>query len=279
MSRVQKWLLTVLIVIGGGAGALAAVATSQVAVDTGAVATPALGWLFPLIIEGGAVVSVVLAWQRTAAGLSAAAEYSALLILLLLTVAVNATHADGSSWFGVLLAASPPVVLAGSVELLLRNMRTQRLPGCVSARPVGAERPSEHLSAPLAERPGDTSSAVPHKPAERLLSTPALSTERPAVVVSTERAPLSERSTSAQTSAQPVSTERAAAASTPRAPRVTTSAKPANAKPSAAEKQEHVAALLAENPEIKGPEVAARLGLGPSTARKYLKKAREAAAA
>src|SRR5690606_11830724 len=85
-----------------------------------------------------------LAWRRTSVGVSATPERLALLTLVVLAVAVNASHAAGHSLLGVVLAACPPLVLIVSAELLLRNREAVALRVPKRARkPVSArgERP------------------------------------------------------------------------------------------------------------------------------------------
>lgn len=119
------------LVVALSAAALAAVATSEMALRTGAVSKPAMAWLVPAVIEGGAICAGLLAWQRTAQGVSAWAERCALGALTTLAVIVNAAHASGSTAasvsaqnqiLGVVLAAAPPLILVGTVELRLRAL-------------------------------------------------------------------------------------------------------------------------------------------------------------
>lgn len=123
MSTINHLPAIATLAVAGAAGTLAAVATSQVAVETHAVSTPALGWLIPVIIEGGAVTAGLLAWRRTGLGMDARIERLALALLVGLAVVVNGTHAAmaGGALLGVILAACPPLVLVASAELLLRN--------------------------------------------------------------------------------------------------------------------------------------------------------------
>lgn len=133
MNRIPAYAT---LIVAISAGILAMVATSEVAVSTGAVSTPALGWLLPIIIEGGAVTAGLLAWRRTNNELSAWPERLALFVLMALAVCVNAAHADGTAVLGVVLAASPPVVLVVSIELLLRNLAEKKR--AVRKRPASA---------------------------------------------------------------------------------------------------------------------------------------------
>lgn len=233
------------ILVAVAAGVLAAVATRDVAVTTGAVTDPRLGWLLPIIIEGGAVTAGLLAWRRTAAGVSATWERLALLVLVVLAVAVNASHASGDSWLGVVLAACPPLVLIASVELLLRNRETVGLRPArkrASAQTKPAATPSKRPAPLPVERPA----AAPSKPA-------------PAQV-------------SAQTRAVSVSTER------PRAVSVAPSAPTEQASTwqslSPAERRALAERAVIDDPSITGAAFAERYGCGASTARRMLAEAR-----
>lgn len=247
MNARQIPIIATLLVVGA-AGTLAAVATQDVAVRTGAVSAPIMGWLLPVIIEGGAVTAGLLAWRRTSNGERAWPERLALMVLMVLAVAVNAAHADGSALLGVVLAACPPVVLVVSIELLLRNRTSvsgERLSGEREGRPVSAsvrrERPSPPAStagpvsgpsAPLAERPAPSVSAA--------------TAERP-TLTSIERS------------------------------------KPSTAKVSAArrwedmnkaERSQRVDSVLAADPLISGAALGERLGASSATGRRILAKRR-----
>lgn len=122
------------------AAVLAADASREVAVASGAVSNPALAWCVPVIIEGGSVTSGLLAWRRSRMRQPARPERLTLLVLVLLAVVVNAAHAASSSPLGWVIAAAPPLVLVVSVELLLRNRAAAH---DVSAAVVEREREEE----------------------------------------------------------------------------------------------------------------------------------------
>lgn len=131
-------IATLLVVVASGI--LAADATRSVALSTGAVSSPALALLLPLITEGGAVTAGLLAWRRVRAGQGAWPERAALLACIALATAVNASHASGGAWLGVVLAACPPLVLVTSVELLLRNRTATEAEQAAAAERERAER-------------------------------------------------------------------------------------------------------------------------------------------
>lgn len=137
------------IAVALASGVLAAVATSEVALSTGAVSHPVLGWTVPVILEGGALTAALLAWRRTGAGLKAAPERLALLVLIALAVVVNASHASGEHLLGVVIAACPPLILLASVELLLRN-RGEHLESEQRAVKAAAKRERSMSKAPSA---------------------------------------------------------------------------------------------------------------------------------
>lgn len=225
--------------VAAAAGVLAAVATRDVAVATGAVTDPRLAWLLPVIIEGGAVTAGLLAWRRTSVGVSATPERLALLTLVVLAVAVNASHAAGHSLLGVVLAACPPLVLIVSAELLLRNREAVAL-----RAPKRARKPVSTRS----ERSLVSTERAPAVSAERRVSAgserPVVSGERP--VVSAERAP----EVSASTEWASLTTE---------------------------QKHARVAEVLASTPDVTGAQLALTLGCGASTARRLLAQVRQAA--
>lgn len=163
------------VVVAVAAATLAAVATRDVAVTTGAVSTPMLGWLLPVIIEGGAVTAALLAWRRTTAGVSARPERLALLILMLLAVCVNAAHATGDALLGVVLAACPPIILVVSIELLLRNRaemtRVSVRRASTERTPVNSRATGERAKVSTPRRPVSTPAA---STAPKAVSTPSV---------------------------------------------------------------------------------------------------------
>lgn len=144
-SPVERTWLDVVPVVATAAVALvaavlAADASREVAVASGAVSDPALAWCVPVIIEGGAVTSGLLAWRRSRMGQPARPERLMLLVLVLLAVIVNAAHAASGTPLGWVVASAPPLVLVASVELLLRNRAAAH---DVSAAVAESEREEE----------------------------------------------------------------------------------------------------------------------------------------
>lgn len=178
-SPAERTWLDVVPVIATAAVALAAAvlaadASREVAISSGAVSDPALAWCVPVIIEGGAVTSGLLAWRRSRMGQPARPERLMLLVLVLLAVVVNAAHAASGTPLGWVIAAAPPLVLVVSVELLLRNRAavhdvSAALADRERAKASRAERQRQRLSAP-APRPSDKSSDPPLSPKPRDVS-------------------------------------------------------------------------------------------------------------
>lgn len=124
-TKIATWLdlipILATLLVAAAAALLAAHATHDVAVTSGAVIDPTQAWCLPVIIEGSAVTAGLLRWRRERAGQSAHAEQAALIVMMLLATIVNASHAWSGTWLGVLLAACPPLVVVASIELLLRS--------------------------------------------------------------------------------------------------------------------------------------------------------------
>lgn len=215
---------------------LAAVATSDMALHSGAVSDPRLAWLVPAVIEGGAVCAGLLAWQRTAQGVGAWPERIVLMLLTGLAVTANAAHATttgsvfgtNSDTLGVILSASPPLILVGVIELRLRALSV-----------TYGETKKVRVTAPAqsgrAVRGDSQARALTSKP------------KPPAI----ER---SDRTNSDQ----------------PRSPRSVSRASDQHD-----ERKAIVVSMLAENPDVTGAQVGEVLGVSAATGRRLLAKIRE----
>lgn len=104
------------------AAALSFRATSAVAESSGAV-RHGWGWLVPVVVEAGVLVSAALMWVRAGAGDTTRAEATVMAGLLLVSVVVNVAHAAGGTLLGRALAGLPPIVLLCAIEGLMREQR------------------------------------------------------------------------------------------------------------------------------------------------------------
>lgn len=231
------------VLVGLAAAVLAATATADVAVASGAVSAPAFGWLVPMCVEGTAVTAGVLAWQRTAHGVSAGPERLALTALIALAVIVNASH-GGPRPLGMVLAAVPPLVLLLSVEMLLRMIAVSAH-GDESAQPgVGAQAAETAATVRSAASTNVATSELSNQPELGAPAVAAVSSPRPMTVRVNSDAP---------------------------ANTVTVPAGPLTRE----ERARLVEQMYRENPKIKGTAIAEAFNLGESTGRR-LRAAAEA---
>lgn len=121
--RIHKWLPTVaLIVVGAASFALSFVALREVSTEFGAV--PAhLAWLVPVVIDGGIIAGSVIIWAQSMQE-ARRQRFPFVFVTLLVIVSVigNGAHADPNP-LGVAIAALPPLVLLGSLELVAAQHR------------------------------------------------------------------------------------------------------------------------------------------------------------
>ncbi len=108
--------------VGVASFALSYVALRDVAVDLHAV--PAhLGWLVPVVIDGGVIGGSAVLWSHARSG--ARTPWLAVLIVVVLvsmSVVVNTAHA-GPALLAKVIAALPPLVLLGTLELVAAEHR------------------------------------------------------------------------------------------------------------------------------------------------------------
>jgi len=152
-------------VVGLCAGVLAARTTHDVALRTGAVRGEFLAWLLPGCIEGAALAAALLRWARgrSREWVTCWPETAALTAIMALSVWVNASHVSHPTPLAVVLAAAPPVVLVGSLELLLRRR-------VVDAVSTASEHPTQSAEIPLASVQTSTATALTTDPVIERLS-------------------------------------------------------------------------------------------------------------
>lgn len=128
-SRAMFVAIACMLVGALAAGTLSASSTRDFALRTGAVSNHWLAYLYPVILEGGALNASVLATARKVWGLTHAngrltPESAALRAFLLITVAVNVCDKAGyfRPWEGATLAGLATIVLLVQVDLVLRNI-------------------------------------------------------------------------------------------------------------------------------------------------------------
>jgi len=277
-------------VVALSAAALAAVATSEMALRTGAVSGPWLAWLVPAVIEGGAICAGLLAWQRTAQGVSAWAERCALMVLTTLAVIVNAAHATTTRSahagaqghvLGVVLAAAPPLILVGTVELRLRALalrtpETLTLPDAKADALVSAHAAisssgrvgDEQEGAQAGDRAEQASAHPGTQPGEQASTVPSVRHEAERPVIEAARPPEVMSATPSARDGQEVREASAHADADAR-----------REQPEPIDRAQVIADMLTRDPNVTGSQVAERLGVSPATGRRLLAKARAEAEA
>lgn len=163
--------VAVTLAVAACAGVMSAITTHAVALTSGVVTDSAEAWLLPVIIEGGAVVSAVVGWTRRRGGQPARLALSMLAGLLILSLIVNARHAwHTRDPFAIFLAACPPVILLGLVEMVLPVRRRD-------GRAVPAQPEREQIGDPMSAQAREQ---VAPKPTEQVGVEPlSVSTEPP----------------------------------------------------------------------------------------------------
>lgn len=247
-------LATLLVALA--AGILAAVASRDVAIARGAVSVPALGWLTPVILEGAAVTSALLGYQRSARGERAWAERACLAAMLLLATVVNAAHCSSGDWLGITLSAAPPIVLLTSIELLLRN--AQRSPTAAH---------TAILAPVLVTAPLQVPTEAPHR-LQEAPGRPEDVTERPTPVTTSTSPQIAAQAPAQVEAPTPVVAE-------PKAVITPKPAQAANAAQVADERLAQIADWHEAGDTLSGSVVAERLGVSPATGRRLLRSFKE----
>jgi hypothetical protein len=110
------------IIVGAASFALSFVALRDVAVELQAVPS-SLGWLVPIVIDGGVICGSAIIWSLSREQLRRPVfPFLFVATLVLVSVVVNAAHA-GPSPLAKLIAALPPLILLGTLELVASQGR------------------------------------------------------------------------------------------------------------------------------------------------------------
>lgn len=221
---------------------------------------PNLAWIFPLVIDGltfvGSVGVVYAVLTRTSPW------YPWFLTLLGVGVSTTGNVAvSPDDWVSRMVHAAPPVVLALALEALLRvyRARAHRPHPATDTETASPSQDPEPLT-PTPEPPRDTS--LP-KPAPDPTPEPLPSPVDPFQTTAPTRVP------------QPVGTHPVGVAEQ-QPPQTTVSAVPdILAESSATTNRDRVKVMLLTEPDITGAEVARRLDIDASYARRILREARE----
>lgn len=142
MQEFRRWLAAIAcVVVGAASFALSYVALRDVAVATGAVPEH-LGWLVPIAIDGGVICGSAVLWSQSAAGRPRTwFPFAFVAVLVAMSVVVNASHA-GTHPLAKVIAALPPLILLGTLELVASQGRDKRRASAGEAQPL-----SERLAA------------------------------------------------------------------------------------------------------------------------------------
>lgn len=112
------------IIVGGASFALSFVALRDVSVELGAVPA-SLGWLVPIVIDGGVICGSAVIWSLShEENRRPVFPFLFVATLVLVSVVVNASHA-GPTALAKLIAALPPLILLGTLELVASQGRRQ----------------------------------------------------------------------------------------------------------------------------------------------------------
>lgn len=125
------------LVVGAASFALSFVALRDVAATTGAVPAE-LAWLVPVVIDGGVICGSAIIWSLSKEE-SRRPLFPFLFVAALVTmsVVVNVNHA-GPSLLAKSIAALPPLILLGTLELVASQGRRIAVPAEAHAMPVAA---------------------------------------------------------------------------------------------------------------------------------------------
>jgi hypothetical protein len=136
------------VVVGAASFALSFVALRDVAVALEAVPA-SLGWLVPIVIDGGVICGSAVIWSLSREQ-SRRPVFPFLFVaaLVIVSVVVNAAHA-GPSPLAKLIAALPPLILLGTLELVAAQGR--RLGTSPTVAP--AARPASDVTGSVAQPP------------------------------------------------------------------------------------------------------------------------------
>lgn len=110
------------LIVGVASFALSYVALRDVAVELGAVPSY-LGWLVPIVIDGGIICGSAVLWSLSKEqGSRPVFPFIFVGSMVIMSVIVNVAHA-GDSMLAKVIAALPPLILLGTLELVADQSR------------------------------------------------------------------------------------------------------------------------------------------------------------
>jgi hypothetical protein len=167
------------IVVGGASFALSFVALRDVAIDLQAV--PAnLGWLVPIVIDGGVICGSAIIWTLSREQTRRPAfPFLFVAFLVVVSVVVNASHA-GPALLAKLIAALPPLILLGTLELVAsqgRRLSAGETSTTLSAAPAAVTSPNGSVPTSFHAAPVTmpTEASEPRQEPQRPVSIPSAS--------------------------------------------------------------------------------------------------------
>lgn len=120
------------LVVAVASFALSYVALSQVAVSVGAVPA-SMGWLVPIVIDGGIICGSAVIWSLSKEeGARSRFPFFFVAMMVVVSVVVNVAHA-GDSVLAKVIAALPPLILLGTLELVAAQSRREQEPAVAQA--------------------------------------------------------------------------------------------------------------------------------------------------
>jgi hypothetical protein len=159
------------LVVGAASFALSFVALRDVAVAVGAVPAE-LGWLVPIVIDGGMICGSAIIWSHSKE--QAHRPYFPFFFvaaLVVMSVVVNVNHA-GPALIAKVIAALPPLILLGTLELVAAQGRRLTVPQ--AALDAVAAPASAPVSAPAAAASVTAASIPARIPETTPMSVPEL---------------------------------------------------------------------------------------------------------
>lgn len=168
--------------MGAASFALSYVALRDVAADVGAV-PGYLAWLVPVVIDGGIICGSAVIWADSyRAERRQVFPFLFIAVLVVMSVVVNVNHA-GPSLLAKTIAALPPLVLLGTLELVAAQHRRAATPPAPTARAEGGHATTSDSPAGDAEvgerPPPDETPAPKTSPAKRTTTKSAATKSAP----------------------------------------------------------------------------------------------------
>ena len=163
--------------VGAASFALSYVALSEVSAEVGAVA-PHLSWLVPIVIDGGIIAGSAVIWdQSRSGGRRQVFPFLFVAALVIVSVIVNINHA-AENLLAQGIAALPPLVLLGSIELVAASHRRRHLNAAITRNTVpsaaATAQPAPAAAAQGRDEPSPgTGSDAGEKPRKATASKPA----------------------------------------------------------------------------------------------------------